>query len=63
MVRRIVQGTRNLNQFPRMGRKVLEFEDENLREIFAYSYRIIYHIGEGEITIATVVHGRRSLLP
>jgi plasmid stabilization system protein ParE len=38
-----------------------EFEDENLREVIAYSYRIIYRVEAAEIIIAAVIHGKRNL--
>jgi toxin ParE1/3/4 len=41
VVRRILTLTRTLDQFPLAGRKVPEFDDENLRELLAYSYRIM----------------------
>jgi hypothetical protein len=31
------------------------------REIFVYSYRVIYRIQENSVTITTVIHGRRLL--
>ena len=37
VVRRIVALTRTLEKFPFAGRKVPEFEDENLRELIAYN--------------------------
>jgi plasmid stabilization system protein ParE len=40
---------------------VPELNDENIREWFAYSYRIIYRIDEGTITVAAIIHGRRML--
>lgn len=61
IVKKILNTARNLSQFPRSGRVVPELADENIREWLAYSYRIIYHIEEEEITIAAVVHGRRLL--
>jgi len=61
VVRSILQKTRKLSEFPFLGRMVPEFEDESIREIFAYSYRIIYQIDSEEITIAAVIHGRRNL--
>lgn len=61
VVKRIVQSTRALSKFPQMGRVVPEFENPSVREIFAYSYRIIYRIYEDRIVIAAVVHGRRQL--
>jgi plasmid stabilization system protein ParE len=44
-----------------MGRIVPEFDDHNLREVFAYTYRIIYEIDGDSVTIAAVVHGNRML--
>lgn len=61
VVRMIVHQTRNLRRFPRAGRKVPEFDEENIREVFAYSYRIIYEISAHEVIIAAVIHGKRLL--
>jgi toxin ParE1/3/4 len=61
VVRRIVAVTRSLDEFPLAGRKVPEFDDESIRELFAYSYRIIYIVEEGQVTVAAVVHGKRVL--
>lgn len=61
VVRTILQKARNLSEFPYAGRVVPEFGDEAIREVFAYSYRIVYHVGEHEITIAAVIHGKRLL--
>ena len=49
-----------LAQFPRLGRKVPEFDDENVRELIVYSYRIIYRL-QGDVIIAAVIHGKRDL--
>jgi toxin ParE1/3/4 len=61
VVKNIVQQTRLLSQFPRSGRKVPEFDDESIRELLAYSYRIIYRFQENEVLIAAVIHGKRIL--
>ncbi len=61
VVRTILKVTRNLSRFPFAGRMVPELSDENIREMFAYSYRIIYRVDDGVVTIATIVHGRRLL--
>lgn len=50
-----------LSRFPRTGRKVPEFDDENIRELIVYSYRVIYRLQEENIVIAAVIHGRRNL--
>ena len=60
-VRNIVNQTKMLARFPKAGRKVPEFDDENIREVSAYSYRIIYQLRQNEITIAAVIHGKRLL--
>jgi toxin ParE1/3/4 len=61
VVRRIIDLTRTLEKFPRAGRKVPEFDDENLRELIAYSYRIIYRVESAELVVAAVIHGKRDL--
>ena len=61
VVKKILSQTRMLKQFPRAGRKVPEFDDENVRELIVYSYRVIYRLLEDEIVIAAVIHGRRNL--
>jgi toxin ParE1/3/4 len=61
VVRKIVTSTRTLARFPRSGRKVPEFDDENTRELIAYSYRIIYTLEPDQVIIAAVIHGKRML--
>jgi toxin ParE1/3/4 len=61
VVRKIVALTRTLEKFPFAGRKVPEFDDENLREVIAYSYRIIYRVEAAEVIVAAVIHGKRDL--
>jgi toxin ParE1/3/4 len=61
VVKKILDTTRNLSRFPSAGRVVPEFSDENIREKFAYSYRIIYRIQDDTVTIAAVIHGKRLL--
>jgi toxin ParE1/3/4 len=48
-------------QFPYLGRTVPEMQDEQLRERFIYSYRMIYRCTENSIFILAVIHGRRLL--
>ena len=61
VVRTILSRVQVLLRFPRSGRKVPEFDDENIRELLAYSYRVIYRIHTEEVIIAAVVHGKRML--
>ena len=61
VVTRITNSTRNLEKFPFAGRIVPEFGSKILREVFAYSYRVIYRIEDDTVTVAAVIHGRREL--
>jgi toxin ParE1/3/4 len=61
VVRKIITGTMSLRQFPLSGRKVPEFDDESIRELLVYSYRIIYVVEERQVTVAALVHGKRIL--
>lgn len=50
-----------LDELPRMGRKVPELDEENVRELSQYSYRILYEIKASQIDILAVIHKRRDL--
>ncbi len=61
VVRSIINQTKMLARFPRLGRKVPEFDDDDIRELLAYSYRIIYSVQEMEVVVSAVIHGKRIL--
>lgn len=61
MVKKIIESTRKLRNFPFTGRIVPEFGDANIREQFAYSYRVIYRVQDQTVTIAAIVHGKQLL--
>ncbi|MCX5847422.1 MAG: type II toxin-antitoxin system RelE/ParE family toxin [Deltaproteobacteria bacterium] len=63
VTRDIVEKTDTLNKFPMIGRIVPETDNEKIREIFAYSYRIIYEIKPDCICILGIVHGKQELSP
>lgn len=51
-----------LKTFPKSGRKVPEFNEENLRELISGNYRIVYRIySMQEIVILRVIHGASLL--
>jgi len=57
----ILQAVKRLAKFPKSGRIVSEFSDENIREIILGNYRIIYRIKNNIIEILTVYHSARLL--
>jgi toxin ParE1/3/4 len=61
VVEKILDVTRNLQNFPLLGRIVPESNEESIRERFVYSYRLIYQVQQETVTIIAVVHGKRLL--
>ena len=59
-VNRALQAGRSLSQLAERGRMVPEFRDKSIREIFVYSYRLIYRIERDRISIIGLIHGRRD---
>ncbi|HUV65977.1 MAG TPA: type II toxin-antitoxin system RelE/ParE family toxin [Sedimentisphaerales bacterium] len=60
-IEQIFQAPEKLIQFPKLGRIVPEKNDESIREVFIFQYRIIYEIVASEVHILTVVHGKRII--
>ncbi|MEA3275335.1 MAG: type II toxin-antitoxin system RelE/ParE family toxin [Pseudomonadota bacterium] len=44
-----------------MGRVVPELGQDNIREHFIYSYRVIYEIQNEDLHVLAVIHGKRLL--
>ena len=57
----IFEMVEHLERFPKLGRIVLEVNDNNIREIFYKRYRIIYQLNEDVLEIITILHGSRLL--
>ena len=63
VVKNIVEKSMSLESSPRRGRMVPEINDPDIREIFIYSYRLMYQIGLDNIYILGVIHGKRDFTP
>ncbi|WP_414584358.1 type II toxin-antitoxin system RelE/ParE family toxin [Scytonema sp. PCC 10023] len=61
VVRKILDSSDKLSTSPSSGSVVPEFSEDTIRELFAYTYRIIYQIQQDTVTIAAVIHGKRLL--
>ena len=59
VVNRILETSRSLNQFPYLGRIVPELGQDDNRERFIYSYRLVYRVAQDAITVVAVIHGKR----
>jgi len=60
-IERVIEGIESLEKFSEMGRRVPEAEEENIREILFYNYRIMYRVETKRILILTVIHGSRDI--
>jgi addiction module RelE/StbE family toxin len=63
VVNNIVEKSMSLDLSPRRGRVVPEMNDPEIREIFIYSYRLMYQITPDNIYILGVIHGKRDFTP
>ena len=52
---------KSIPDFPKSGRVVPEYDDDNLREKILGNYRIVYRIKQDVIEIVTVSSGARLL--
>jgi len=59
-VLRALEAGRSLSDFPERGRIVPELKNDKIREIFLYSYRLIYRVEKDKVSILGLIHGRRD---
>ena len=59
--KRITAIVKAIPLFPRSGRIVPEYRDENLREKIFENYRIVYRLKEDIVEIAAICHGAKPL--
>ena len=62
MVDRLTRRSKQLAEFPSSGRRVPEFEMDQIREVIQGPYRIIYYIKPDQIDVLAVVHGAMNIL-
>jgi len=60
-IRKIRSLTRKLKDFPYLGSIVPEYDRPDIKQLIYKSYRIIYKIDDGVITILTVISGYKQL--
>ena len=60
VVREMVEKTDILDEVPKLGKVVPEINDDNVRELHLYSYRILYEIKPPNIEVLAVIHKRRD---
>ena len=63
VVRDILARAAALAETPRIGRRVPELDDPQIREVSAHSWRVIYQLRGSSIFVVTLVHRRRAPTP
>ena len=61
MVERILRRVDTLAEFPDIGLRASEAEDENVREVLENPYRILYLAQPSRVDILAIVHGRQDI--
>ena len=63
VVDRLTRRSEQIGTFPRSGRRVPEYDREDLREVIEKPYRIIYRIREEQVDVLAVFHSAQRLPP
>lgn len=61
VVRKVLATAKQIPYAAGIGRIVPEIGDENIRERFVYSYRLVYQVEDEQITVVAIIHGKRLL--
>lgn len=61
LVERIMHRVDTLADFPDIGLRAPESDDENVREVFENPYRILYLAQPTRVDILAIVHGRQNI--
>jgi toxin ParE1/3/4 len=61
MVDRLTRRSEQIADHPLSGRKVPEYDVEDIRELIEKPYRIIYRIKQDRIDVLAVIHGAQLL--
>ena len=62
MVDRLTRRSQQIAEFPFSGRRVPEYDVDQIREVIEGSFRIIYHIKSDQIDVLAVIHGAMDVL-
>lgn len=61
-VDRLTRRSQQIAEFPFSGRRVPEYDMDQIREVLEGSYRIIYHIEVDKISVLAVIHAATNRL-
>jgi addiction module RelE/StbE family toxin len=61
IVDRLTRRSQQIADFPLSGRRVPEYDVDQVREVIESPYRIIYHIKPDQIDVLAVIHGSMDM--
>lgn len=61
MIERILKRSLTIPAAPRAGRRVPDYDRDDIRELFEHPYRVIYRIRPHRIDVIAVMHVRQLL--
>jgi len=61
LVDRLTRRSQQIAEFPYSGRRVPEYDIDQIREVIEGSYRIIYYIKPDQIDVLAVIHGSMNV--
>jgi len=59
---RLTRRSQQIADFPLSGRRVPEYDMDQVREVIEDPYRIIFHIKPEQIDILAIIHGSMNIL-
>jgi toxin ParE1/3/4 len=62
IVDRLTRRSQQIGKFPFSGRRVPEYDMDQIREVIEGSYRVIYYIKSDQIDVLAVIHGAMNIL-
>jgi toxin ParE1/3/4 len=62
MVDRLTRRSQQIAEQPLSGRRVPEYDLDQIREVIEWPYRIIYHIKPDQVAVVAVLHGAKDVL-
>lgn len=62
VVDRLTRRSQQIANFPLSGRRVPEFDVDQIREVIEGAYRVIYHIKADQIDVVAVLHSAANIL-
>jgi toxin ParE1/3/4 len=62
IVDRLTRRSQQIGKFPFSGRRVPEYDIDQIREVIEGSYRIIYYVKSDQIDVLAVIHGAMNIL-